>query len=108
MIQNANSLYKQPQTFANKNLDVKNQLFDSSNDSKSGESAFAKHLGQYAQGVKETLQSAEKGVQAFALGQTDSEKVTPLVAAASVEVEALSKTVEATKNALNTILNMSV
>ncbi len=107
MIQNVNSLYKPSQTVANKNSGAKNQLFDG-NDNKSGESAFAKHLGQYAQGVKGTLQSAEEGVQAFALGQTDSEKVAPLVAAASVEVEALSKTVEATKNALNTILNMSV
>lgn len=102
MIQNANSLYKSPQQFIKKSLDLP------VNENGTGSSQFAKHLVQFAEGVKDTVQAAEKGVQAFALGETDSEKVTPLVAAASVEVEALSKTVETTKNAINTILNMSV
>lgn len=103
MIQNANSLYKSPQLLGKKSLDL-----SVANKNGAGASQFAKHLVQFAEGVKDTVQAAEKGIQAFALGETDSEKVTPLVAAASVEVEALSKTVETTKNAINTILNMSV
>lgn len=103
MIQNANSLYKSPQLLKKNSLDL-----PSSNQNSSGASQFAKHLVQYAEGIKDTVQEAEKGMQAFALGETDSEKITPLVAAASVEVDALSKVVEGAKNAVNTLLNMSV
>lgn len=103
MIQNANSLYRSPQLLKKNSLDL-----PSANQNSSGASQFAKHLVQYAEGVKDTVQEAEKGMQAFALGETDSEKITPLVAAASVEVDALSKVVEGAKNAVNTLLNMSV